>query len=80
LGLRSNFLSLVRAHSSLGDTYIFLLRKIENEIVGKLRTPKGKVHWGRKIVPKKRQCHTQIFIPQGGVIVDCFWEFEVIFA
>jgi hypothetical protein len=48
------------------------------KIVEKLRTPKGKVNWGRKVVPKKRQCNMQIFIPQGGVIVDCFWEFEVI--
>ncbi len=36
------------------------------------------MHWGRKVVLKKRQCHMQIFIPQGGVIVDCSWEFDVI--
>jgi hypothetical protein len=34
-----------KAPNSLGKTY-FLLRKIENRIVGKLRTSKGKVHWG----------------------------------
>ncbi len=38
------------------------------------------VHWGRKVVPKKRQCHMQIFIPPGGVIVDCSWEFDVILS
>jgi hypothetical protein len=55
LGSRINFISLARAHNSLGDMY-FLLRKIENKIVEKLRTPKGKVNWGRKVVPRKRQC------------------------
>ncbi len=42
------------------------------------------MHWGiawfigeGRLSPRQ-ECHMQIFIPQGGAIVDCSWGFDVI--